>query len=305
MSQEQRRILFTHISLLWPQPLKSIDNSKAMKQHIQELIEKTIQAHTVVEVIVDGLPIASGRFQARPQALDRNHVVMEVTRGVEPSPEWKNRLCTCRFKAFFEPDTQSPSFCGFISHIDDIRAEGEANQILVRIPSRIESKERRRHVRVTPPRDLVGKIILWNALPAANPASTDPKRWSAPLINHSPADGDQVVLRDLSAGGFRLRLTGGLAQAQPFPFTVGKRYFVFFALKGVPGASPVRLWLTAMARNIIDMSGSRGMEVGFQSIGVGTPEEMLLTWRKAAKKGVPALDDWTHKLNMELYRGAS
>lgn len=239
-------------------------------------------------------------------------VSLELSEMIQLSDEWLGQKAEVYFKLKLEnPDL--PNFFGFEAEIASLGVSSHgATLITVRLPDRIELRQKRSRLRIDPPFKLVRNFTVWPERREEDGSlARDPKTWGEPLMRHDPKDPRAIRILDISGGGIKV-LVQQKAIAQRFTdgrrplFFPGARFFIDLGLHDPKSNTLLRLLLQATIKTASTKGPSRDLEMGMAftaqaRISPDSPNQV--EWRVlAGDDSVEGIDNWVFKRHLDVHR---
>jgi len=235
-------------------------------------------------------------------------VVVELSESVRLSQEWMGRHAEVYFKIKSD-DSPQQLFYQFTSEIVAIGASPHGNTVAtLEFPDRIETGQKRAHLRIDPPSNAIRGFQLWpESRGPDGRLSGDMRDWGRPVLQHEWSHASRVRIVNISGGGIRFEFHTASLQARERPsFRLGDRFFVSLDLYEPGDGESVRLFLLAKVRNAFDDYAGKRLEIGLEFLGQGQktldrPDFVL--WRELPEDtGVETIDNWVFKRHLEMHR---
>jgi len=235
-------------------------------------------------------------------------VVIELSESVRLSQEWLGRQAEAYFKIRSE-ESQRPQFYQFSSELAAIGASQHGNTVAtMAFPQKIESRQKRSHLRIDPQSNAVRSFVLWPETYAPDGRlEGDTNVWGRPILQHIPGRLSHVRIVNISGGGIRFEFHTASLQAKERPrFNLGDRFFAELDLYDPEDEESTRVFIHAKVRNAFEDHASKRIEIGLEFLGQGQktldrPDFVL--WRKLPDDmGVEKIDNWVFKRHLEMHR---
>ncbi|SHN55054.1 hypothetical protein [Desulfovibrio litoralis] len=221
------------------------------------------------------------------------------------SSSWLGRDAELYFKV--KNENKKYVFYSFRSVIDGIRKLRDSTWMLsFRIPSHLETKQKRNFLRITPSVEHVMGLAIWQTDPITGALPSDIKLCGRPVLALVPGRVNQVELKDISAGGGRITVRKEDAENSSLEFNIGERLVLLLDLLEPEQNTRLRLLFHCKVQNPFIDFAKQHIEVGIQFIEWGKIKEATsseIEWFKIAKLGeVEPLGNWIMRRHLESYR---
>lgn len=194
-------------------------------------------------------------------------------------------------------ETRHQDFYGFASHIQDAKVSPQGDVWLdLQLPDELESRQRRKNVRVRPYPRRMKAFSLWDYLDPSWPASP-------PLVGIMDFAKALVRFVDISAGGLRLEYAPAKVAVLPVDPLPGDRFVINMELLPVEGAEKVAVWLVGRASYVAsDGKGGLVLGISFVEQGVRDPMTGQIDWRPVTDDTCQEIGAVTYQWSLEAYR---
>ena len=256
------------------------------------------------------LYFATGSDTRRPalrcslQDVGTEDLLVEASGLTTLSSRWKGRAVSCFFMLRRQETYSFFAFTAIIRHID---ITPHSCQLKLAIPTKIESRQKRSYLRITPPEEYMLGAALWRGLDV--PEGTDRNdlaRWAKPSRLWVPGTREDFSIYDISSGGMRLHLPRNILAEEMDFFHISNQFIVMLDLWEPDRAQRIRFWLLCrMQTPVLDFE-TKGIDIGTQFLAWAKPAESggsNLTWLKLASSGeVEPLGNWIMLRHLEFFR---
>lgn len=237
-------------------------------------------------------------------AVEKNSTLLEASGMTVLSPRWQGRRVDCFFMLRRQ---ESYSFFAFTTTITEIDTHSDLSVIRLTLPERLESRQKRSYLRITPPEEYMLGAAVWRGpdMPE-QPAWNDLSLWAKPSRLWLPGTREDFTLRDISSGGLKLHLPRHiLAEEMDFAH-VSTQFIVMLDLWEPDKANRLRFWLLCRMQSPVLDFETKGMDLGAQFLAWAKPADhgsSALVWLKLASSGeVEPLGNWIMRRHLEFFR---
>jgi hypothetical protein len=179
----------------------------------------------------------------------------------------------------------------------------------VKMPERMQNRQKRAFLRLSPPPELLLGSAVWFGpnLPADDNLDSM-NNWVKPNLALLPNRAPQFYIKDLSAGGLRLRIpnsAGPEAENSGYNFSVSESIIVLLDLHDPDSDRKIRFWLKCRIQNVLGDFKGQNIELGMQINAWAVPRERgpALEWlRLTSDNEVAPLGNWIVRRHMEQFR---
>jgi len=239
----------------------------------------------------------------------RKGIELEMTSLVRANTTWVGKLVACDFRLRLDPRKDYQSFYNFVSPVLAVKkASDDFIHMTVAWPTRLELEQKRGFLRIEPQRSSILLADVWHesTIKAARGRFDFPATWGPPLLHMDPEiEFPALEVRNISGGGLRLEILPEALRKQHELFAPGGRFIAHLILAEPEAEKPTEFYLAMRLQNAYGDPVETGIKAfGFRIITFGEPGETPtapMSWKNATT-GVPALDDWTFRRHLSLYR---
>ncbi len=242
-----------------------------------------------------------------PSEIRSDAIWLQVdTSGSTTGQGWKGRKVDCYFRVWNDKRVQTHYM--FTSDIIDARSQGETLLLVgVALPERLEQRQKRASLRVTPPEQYILGIALWPE--KIRPDGTQDlslRNWGSPSLSLIPGKRAELRLVNVSAGGIKLFIPRQHVRTCGLAFAKGDKLFLLLDLWEPETGQRLRFWLLCRVQNPVVNHDTQDMELGLQFLRrADTREDSLneLAWLPNLRDHeVEDVGNWAIKRHLELYR---
>lgn len=237
-------------------------------------------------------------------AIEKKSLILDAS-GITPlSSMWEGRTVDCFFMLRRQ---ESYDFYAFASTVISIKQENENCTVQLALPERIESRQKRSYLRITPPDEYMLGAALWLGpnLPEVTQRN-DLALWPRPSRLWIPGTTEDFSIRDISSGGLRLFLPRHTLAEDMEYVHISNQFIVMLDLWEPDKEQRVRFWLLCRMQSPVLDFETRGMDIGAQFLAWGKAVEgggTSLLWLKLASSGeVEPLGNWVMRRHLEIFR---
>ena len=237
-------------------------------------------------------------------AVEQNDILLETSGLTSLSPKWQGRNVDCYFMLRKQ---NSYAFYAFTSPITGIDTRKDHCLIRVALPTKIESRQKRSYLRITPPEEYTLGAAVWRGsdMPEALERN-DLSLWARPSRMWLPSVREEFTIHDISSGGLRLHLPRHILAEEMDFIHISTQFIIMLDLWEPDKAQQLRFWiLCRMQSPVLDFE-TKGMNIGAQFLAWAKPAEnggSNLIWLKLASSGeVEPLGNWIMRRHLEFFR---
>ena len=291
----------------WPKkpyiPQDWITEAKA----IRSLLTQALDRRTKFE-----LQFASEGTTRRPAlrcagiALEGNELVLEASGLTTISERWAGRSIDCFFMLAEREGSHFHAFSAIISRINVAR---DMCFIRLKLPERVETRQKRSYLRIAPPAEYLLGAAIWRGLDIPeDEIRSNISLWAKPSLTLLPASREDFNVRDLSSGGLRLYLPRNMLSEEMEHIHVSTQFMLMLDLWDPDKNVRARYWmLCRMQSPTLDFE-TKGMDIGAQFLAWARPKEpgsSELLWLRLGPTGeVEPLGNWIMRRHLEYFRDA-
>jgi|GEM_PF-2589796 len=282
------------------------------RENILGMLDLALNQRARFDIVLENKAARSRFIPCALVASGDDGVSLELSEVIQLSDEWLDQRAKVYFKLKLE-DPDLPSFFGFAAEIVNVGVSPHgATVVTVRLPDRIELRQKRSRLRIEPPFKLVRNFTVWpEQRNEEGSLSQDPRAWGAPLLRLDPKNPRAVRILDISGGGVKVLVQQGTMQ-QRFTgdrrpqFVPGVRFFIDLGLHDPKTNALLRLLLHATVKTASTRGSSRDLEMGMAftaeaRISAESPD--LVEWRAlTGDASVESIDNWVFKRHLDLHR---
>ncbi|SBW00474.1 conserved hypothetical protein [uncultured delta proteobacterium] len=237
-------------------------------------------------------------------ALENGTILLEASGLASLSHKWQGRNVDC---FFILRKQDSYAFYAFSTTIVEIRTLKEACLITVKVPEKIESRQKRSYLRIPPPEEYMLGAAVWRGLDMPESLErNDLALWPKPSRIWLPGMREEFTFRDISSGGLRLHLPRHILAEEMDFIHVSTQFIVMLDLWEPDKAQRLRFWLLCRMQSPVLDFETKGMDIGAQFLSWAKPAESggsNLIWLKLASSGeVEPLGNWIMRRHLEFFR---
>lgn len=236
--------------------------------------------------------------------IEKEFLYLESSSLATLSLQWVGRRADCFFMLHKK---NNYVFHAFSTTIADIQVKNDYCLIKVALPERLESRQKRSYLRITPPDEYMLGAAVWRGPDMPEDANrNDLALWPKPSYFWLPGTREEFSIRDISSGGLKLHLPRHtLAEEMDF-IRISNQFIVMLDLWEPDKATRLRFWLLCRMQSPILNFETKGMDIGAQFLAwakAGGNGTSTLTWLKLASSGeVEPLGNWIMRRHLEFFR---
>lgn len=236
--------------------------------------------------------------------LDENTFLLEASGLATLSHQWEGRGAECFFML---RQKDNYVFYAFATSITDITEKTDHCLIRITLPEKLESRQKRSYLRITPPEEYMLGAALWRGEDMPEDAvRNDLALWAKPSRIWLPGTREDFSIRDISSGGLKLHLPRHILAEEMDSIHVSTQFIVMLDLWEPDKASRLRFWLLCRMQSPVLDFETKGMDIGAQFLAWAKPVEnggSSLLWLKLASSGeVEPLGNWIMRRHLEFFR---
>lgn len=236
--------------------------------------------------------------------IEEDTLVLEASGLVTLSNRWEGKPADCFFMI---RQREGYTFYAFTSVITHVHVVNELCLIKIKLPERLEARQKRLYLRITPPEEYMLGAALWRGpdLPDDS-VRGDLALWPKPSRILLPGVREEFAIRDISSGGLKLHLPRHIVAEEIDLIHVSTQFMVMLDLWDPDKAQRLRFWtLCRMQSPVLDFE-TKGMDLGAQFLAWARPAEAgssSLLWLKLASSGeVEPIGNWIMRRHLEFFR---
>ncbi|MFW6414976.1 MAG: PilZ domain-containing protein [Thermodesulfobacteriota bacterium] len=235
-------------------------------------------------------------------------IILELPADIHPTPNWVEKQVYIFFNVPLDKDHKSYYF--FTSRIKEIlNTDSEFRQLRISIPTILQQKQKRSHLRYEPASDQIEEFIVWNAKDTSTPEplyKIDYLNNNYIRIEQNKSELHCPILLNISGGGLMFSIPKQFIRDHGFEQEKTKHLYIYLHLPDPYENTSTSIYLFARIKNTIpDISGKR-LQFGVQYLYMGTytyDDPTLLQWEEVdPAAGVEAISNWVFKQHLKLYR---
>lgn len=236
--------------------------------------------------------------------IDEGGFILEASGLSTLSPRWQGKPVDCFFMLRKQETYYFYAFASTIVHIKIIK---DICLIKVAFPQRLETRQKRSYLRISPPEEYMLGAALWRG--PDMPADTDRgdlALWPKPSRIWLPGTREDFSIRDISSGGMRIHIPRHILAEEMDLIHVSAQFMVMLDLWDPDKAQRLRFWLLCRMQSPVLDFETKGMDLGAQFLAWAKPAEAggsALLWLKLASSGeVEPLGNWIMRRHLEFFR---
>ncbi len=262
-----------------------------MAEHVEELLNKAIDQRGSFMI-----EFAKGEFNGRKingicVRMDGDGVYIDIGREFA-TQQWLGEPVFTYFQFRSNNRFTYYQFSAKILKIAQVRG---VNIIQLTRPSKLENSERRFFLRVTPQKDVMLGLGVWN-MPFGSPLVKTPSKMPKARFTYRPGRVEDVKLLDISAAGLRLDITPEALQRAPMELSRGSQLLFLLMLKDLDGERGVAFWLAGRCiacDEVEDTPGMLQVRLKFFNWAINGASNEDINWFPVGKMGeVTPLANW-------------
>ena len=217
---------------------------------------------------------------------------------------------------FFRLTTEEPELPAFLSFKAEITglatSDHDSTLFTVDLPDRMELRQKRSRLRISPPFKLVKRLALWpEHLDEEGALSVNPKDWGKPLLYLDPKNLRAVRILDISGGGMRIECQQAAASSANLDLSrperlLGGNFFIDLRLHDPRTSSLLHLLLHAKVKSATVNNAKQLLVMGLSfTAEAGNNPDLpgMVVWRHLqGDASVEGIDNWVFKRHLDLHR---
>lgn len=236
--------------------------------------------------------------------IDEEGLTLEASGLTVLSERWQGRRADCFFMLRRQ---EQYIFYAFTSTITRITREKDICLIQLALPEKLETRQKRSYLRITPPEEYMLGAAIWRGLDMPDDAvRSDLALWGRPSRIWLPGTREDFSIRDLSSGGMRLHLPRHILAEEMDSIHISAQFMVMLDLWDPDKARRLRFWLLCRMQSPVLDFETKGMDIGVQFLAWAKPSnagDSSLLWLKLASSGeVEPLGNWIMRRHLEFFR---
>ena len=238
--------------------------------------------------------------------VEGNELVLEASGLTTFSEQWAGKSIDC---FFMTTEREGNAFYVFSAIIATIRVTGDLCRIRLKLPERIELRQKRSCLRITPPNEYMLGAAIWRGLDMPeDDIRSDIARWAKPSLALLPSFREDFSVHDISSGGIRLRLPRHILAHEMEYIHISTQFILMLDLWDPDKVARARYWmLCRMQSPALDFE-TKGMDIGVQFLSWAKPKDAgssELLWLRSGSSGeVEPLGNWIMRRHLEYFREA-
>ncbi|MDL2315776.1 hypothetical protein LJC59_01675 [Desulfovibrio sp. OttesenSCG-928-A18] len=249
-------------------------------------------------------------LRCAPEYLAQTNLTLEINGLKSLSNRWLGRSVHVFFRISLHKEF---TYYTFSSTIDGIFLPRQGVcHITLTMPQRLENRQKRSFLRMTPPPEFLMGAALWYGETLPQPQSMDDiSLWPAPKQLFIPDKARQFEILDLSAGGVRLGVPARILYKNALQFKVSEVCVLLIDLFDPEHSKRLRFWLQCRIQNVWIEHPSGDARLGMQFRSWGRPRDGQehgenaggIEWlRLSASNEVEPLGNWIMRRHLEIFR---
>lgn len=249
-------------------------------------------------------------LRCAPEYLGQVNMTVEISGLKTLSDRWIGREIMVFFRVF---QAKKFVYYTFSSTIEGIHSPKQGIcHITLPIPTRLENRQKRSFLRITPPDDFILGAALWCGDGMPKPESlNDIAVWPRPKLMQIPGQTYQFQMLDLSAGGARIGIVNQVIRTYALQFSAVEQVILMLDLHDPEQDRHLRFWFLCRIQNIWREHATRDIQMGLQFLAWAKPKQdgendehpSAIEWlRLSSSNEVEAVGNWIMRRHLELFR---
>lgn len=244
-------------------------------------------------------------LRCAPEEFSSSGLVIEAEGVKTIARGWTGRLVNCYFKINAKGQHIYYAFSTTIKSVE-IKLHGRCS-LTLHIPEKLENRQKRAFLRITPPQEYLLGSILWmgSQLPQLEDLPYM-ERWPKPTLVMLPGKGkEQFEISDISAGGMRITIPRKEMITEGIELGVAEQLVLILDLLNPDDRSRMRLWLHCRVQNFASQYDTHNLEVGVQFLAWGQLKDGQTSIEWFTLNRSPEIDrlgNWIIRRHLELFR---
>lgn len=250
-------------------------------------------------------------LRCSPEHLASDSLTFEVNGLKSLSSRWLGKAVTVFFRIQAGKEFL---YYAFPSHISGIYLPTpDKCQLTLPMPTRIENRQKRSFLRITPPHEFFPGAAIWYGAhfpKDENLASL--AAWPRPALLFSPERMEQFSLIDLSAGGARICVPRPVIKLLQLQFHVSEHLILMLDLLDPEQNKRLRYWMECRIQNVWVEYVSRDVHLGVQFLSWARPCDIPapgkqpsddIRWLKlTSSSDVEPVGNWVMRRHLGMFR---
>jgi len=258
---------------------------------VRDLLEQAILQRSTMQVEFTDAELTSGRFAGPCVKFDEKTVFVDVALHKHLS-----ELIGEEVRVSFKTHTKrTSSYYQFTSQVHSLPRCGAAYGITLAIPEEIRSNQKRSFVRITPRKEAVYGIGVWEMQPARTHRN-DPDALGAAQVSFRQDHQKELALLNVSAGGLSLKVQRPPEDQPAMDPQPGDRLLCLLMLAAPEGEPALSLWLESTVVNRRELENDPCAVVGLRFDAWAAPAQDkggVAAWFGLGEDGaISALATW-------------
>lgn len=288
-------------------PHGSISDENAIREILREAFDQRRPFEVQIQTLYGQ---RRPTLRCAPEYVGQVSMTVEINGLNTLSERWLGRQVMVFFRILL---AKKFTYYTFASKIDGIHSPKEGVcHITLPLPSRLENRQKRSFLRISPPDDFILGAALWCGDDMPKPESLQElSDWPRPTLLQIPGRTQQFQMLDLSAGGARLGMVNQIIRSYRLRFSAVEQVILMLDLFDPEQDKRLRFWLLCRIQNIWREHATRDIQMGLQFLAWAKPKETLentdqvsgIEWlRLSSSNEVEPLGNWIMRRHLELFR---
>lgn len=236
--------------------------------------------------------------------VDDKTLLLEASGLTTLSHQWEGRRTDCFFMVRHKDNYV---FYAFTTTIVAITEKKDYCLISVALPEKLETRQKRSYLRITPPEEYMLGAAIWRGPDMPDDSVRDDLAlWPEPSRIWLPGTREDFIIRDISSGGVRVQIPRHMLTEEMEYTHISTNFLMMLDLWEPDKASRLRFWLLCRMQNPVLDFETKGLDVGAQFLAWAKPAGQggsALVWLKLASSGeVEPLGNWIMRRHLEFFR---
>lgn len=249
-------------------------------------------------------------LRCAPEYVGQVSLTIEVNGLNSLSDRWLGRPVMVFFRVLL---AKKFTYYTFASKIESIHSPKQGVcHITLPLPVRLENRQKRSFLRITPPHDFILGAAIWCGEDMPKPeALQELPEWPRPTLLQLPGRTQQFQMLDLSAGGARVGIVNQIIRSYRLQFSAVEQLILMIDLFDPEQDKRLRYWMLCRIQNIWREHSTRDIQMGLQFLAWAKPKESAdnsdepagIEWlRLSPASEVESLGNWIMRRHLELFR---
>ncbi len=267
---------------------------------VLDLLDRAVAQRVKFRIEVE-LGEFKGSFGEGFCTLTRNNQLSIELIGTFAAQQWVHNTCRIFFHII---QANKHIYFHFVGPCIDAPRKGDITRLIFDLPEQLESGQKRKSLRCTPPKDAILGLAIW---PLENqPLPNHRDNVQTPFMIYRLGKGNSLMLYDISAGGMRLMALPANNDVYGRKLNTGARMLCLLMLKNPrPDKKPLAIWVSCRIVSCEFLESAKIWQtcVRFDMWAYMTEGKKEILWFPCDENDcIPALSPLILRWNMEIHK---